>query len=496
MESSDALYCNRVIRLLTQVSGAAMALHGRDLHNMFGLYGRELQLDIHQLVTQRYMGTELQPLSPEDMVILPGMAFKNARRMRYLWDYFIYLDMSHKIHNIKRRQTAAGSRDFPTILYLRGADCQIATARQGAGVGHSTMSDAMFCARIVSKLRDRFDVAKSLSPSDLTWAMKDLGPFLAQHGNYLSNVSEFARNYNGGWFLNPASWKDRIELLFPSTSLFLVYVSKQSKGLSHELEKLTAAGLEANAILVLDENRFAAMDSLFALQDGLTAGGEDLYVSVDRNATMVEDPERFEQLISRFPHRIVLGDDSDAVLREIEALIPLARRQVVDPPEDFPFEFHVVLDDDAKDEVASLRRHVGDFIEASLSGETVSNWPVLLLHIELDMFLSVAHGEIVRGATLAARYGAMADFMRELLKQKAPERVADLDDNLRKCGNIGMNIAYDAFSIGSWNDFEDRRTLSRERMDAVAGEVIELMRRSVDRAGRIMMREPRPEQAS
>jgi hypothetical protein len=56
-----------------------------------------------------------------------------------------------------------------------------------------------------------------------------------------------------------------------------------------------------------------------------------------------------------------------------------------------------------------------------------------------------------------------------------------------------MNIAYDALAMGEWNDYSDRRVSSREQVDAAAGAVVDLMRRSVERAGTILVREPKEE---
>jgi len=46
-----------------------------------------------------------------------------------------------------------------------------------------------------------------------------------------------------------------------------------------------------------------------------------------------------------------------------------------------------------------------------------------------------------------------------------------------------MNIAYDAFAMGEWNDYSDRREISHGLADTPAEELTELLRRSVDAAG-------------
>ena len=405
-----------------------------------------------------------------------------------MWDYFVFIYMSHKFQNIKRRQVASGSLDTSTILYLRGADYQLAVSRKGAGVGHSTMEDVLFDYAIIKELRKRFNVVKALSPSDLSWAMREIGSFLMSHGNFLGSVAEFARRYDSGVFLNPSFWKDQVLELFPSASLFLVYVSNQSNGLSYELESLAARGLETHTIVVLDEGRFGSRESFFALQDRLSKGGHDPHLSVNRDACTVEDPNAFERLVSTFPHQVMVGEDKGIVLSEIEALIPAVSRREVALPAEFPFEFKIALNVAQDEQVSTLRRRVSGFIKDSLSQEAVANWPVLRLHIEMDVFLNLIYGRILDAALSTARYAAIADFTLEFVKLRAPERAVDLDSVLKQCGNIGMSIAYDAFAMGEWNDYSDRRTLSKERIDAAAREVIDLMSRSVDGAATIAMR--------
>jgi hypothetical protein len=472
-----------------------MRLHGRDLYNMFALYGAELQGDIYDLTDQHLMGNDLRPSSSGKMVLVPAMAPRNAKRMRYAWDYFTFIFMSHKIQNIRRRHTIPTAKHPPILLYLRGADYELAITNEGAAISHSTTDDFYFGADYLRPLRHRFNIVKALSPSDLSWAMKDIGNFLGEHGSNLQSVAEFARIREGGVFMNPANWKARLAELLPSAALFLVYVSNQSNGLAYELESLLAAKAQDQAILVLDERRFGSREPFFALQERLTNSGDHLYLSVDRNACTVDDPDRFERLVACFPHRIPLGADSAQVLREIEALIPLAQRASVAPPLEFPFEFAPSLAPTDAEQVETIRRDVRQFIEQSLSAETVSNWPVLLLYFELDIFFGLAFGDTLSAAASAARYAAVADFTRGLIRRNAPERVADLDAGLKLCGDIGMNIALDASAMGEWNDYSDRRRLAKEQVEATARQVTDLMERSIAAADAVLLREPKPEPA-
>jgi hypothetical protein len=488
MSEADDLFCNRVITLLESVGQASMALGGRALYNMFSLYGAELQRDVHDLIIQGCMSTDLQPLMPDNTVILPGFAPRNARRMRYLWDYFIFIYMSHKVENIFRRQASAGTGSEPILLYLRGRDYQFAMAQDGAAVGHTTMDDTHFRLSILSALSRRFKVVKAISPSDLTIAMAMIGEFLARHGNRLSSVAEFARVHQDGLFLNRGNWKEQVLGLFSSTSLFLVYISNQSKGLMFELENLVVRGLEAHSILVLDDNRFGSRDSFFAAQERLKQAGRNLYLSVDRDACAVEDPDAFERLLLRFPHRVTLGKNKEKVLSDIELLIPAALR--IDPaaPEEVPFEFRVALNAAEEEHLSELRRVIGNALVNGFSGETITNWSVVLLHTEIDIFLSLALGDILSAAASTARYGAIADCAREVLTANAPERAFQFDAILEGCGATGSNSALTAYALGNWNDYDDRRGLAEERVNSIADEVRALMNRSIKGAGTVVVR--------
>jgi hypothetical protein len=97
----------------------------------------------------------------------------------------------------------------------------------------------------------------------------------------------------------------------------------------------------------------------------------------------------------------------------------------------------------------------------------------------LDILLSLAFGELLDASLSTARCAAVADFMRAHLSGSAtPEELADLE----QFGNIATNIAHDAFGLGEWNDYSDRRELIHGLVDAPAEELTELLRRSVEGA--------------
>jgi hypothetical protein len=182
-------------------------------------------------------------------------------------------------------------------------------------------------------------------------------------------------------------------------------------------------------------------------------------------------------------------------VQDAPELIPAAQRREVDAPAEFPFEFHVNLDAAQDEQVSALRRHVASFIEESLSRDTLSNWPVLLVHLEMDIFLNLAFGRILEAGLSTARYAAIADFMLEFVKENAPARVSDLGPVPEQCGNIAMNVGYDSFALGEWNDYSDRRKLSKDLADAAAHKMEKLMRRSARGVDMVVMREAKEDAA-
>jgi len=493
MSKPDDPFCYHALQAILDIGDGMMALHGRRVYNSYALYGYELQRDIRDLINQKAMHADLRPRSMKDTIFLPALSYENIRRMRVMWDYFVFIYMSHKMQNIKRRQITAKSLDLKTILYLRGTDYEFAISRGRAAVGSSTTQDMLFEHSIVRELSESFNITKALSPSDLKWAMAEIGPFLASHGNNLSWVAEFARLYDGGIFLNPSNWRTRFLDLIPSASSFLVYVSNQSNGLKFELEMLSSQGLEAHTILVLDDSRFGSREMFFATQERLKEAGENLYLSVARDTCAVEDPDAFERLVSSFPHTLPLNEDTSQLLSDIAALIPSVCRPEAASPTEVPFEFRAILEPAAKANVADLERHVREVLQESLSSGAISNWPVLLLHIELDVFLNLAQGRLLEAGLSVARIAAVADFMRAFVRQRAPERISDLDSVLEQCGTIAKNTASDVFAMGEWNDYSDRTALVKNHMDETAKDIIELMQRSVSNAATILMREMKPE---
>lgn len=486
-------HADQVIQLLTDIANGALALHGRDLYNMFGLYSQELKYDILELFEAGFLDIELQPHTIADRAILVEPSLKNVRRMRYLWDYFSFIYMSHKIQNIKRRQLAAGSLNQRTILYLRGADYQLAISQKGAAIGYSTDYDYDFITTILRGLYQDYCVFKALSPCDLTAYMSMLPHFLARFGNSLGSVIEFARLSEGGFFFSTSNWRERVTTLFSSSSLFLVYVSNQSNGLKHELDNLLAHGLIDHVILVLDDRRFEARARFFELQRELERRGEDIYLSVDREACMVEDADGFEQIVASFPNKIHLSEDRDETLSEIIALIPEVSRSVPLDYEEFPFEFSIALtpDQQAAFEVVldSIEHHI---LEALGSG-SVSNWAVLMLYIELSILFNLARGDVLQAARSTAAFGVVCDCIGGIVSTMAPERATEVEPVFGQCGGLASDIARTALAMGEWNDYNDRRQGVKATLSEIAKTVYDAMMHSLHVSGSLLIKKAKPD---
>jgi hypothetical protein len=156
-----------------------------------------------------------------------------------------------------------------------------------------------------------------------------------------------------------------------------------------------------------------------------------------------------------------------------------------------PFNFHVNLDRPQAEQTDELRRRVADLMQTMASQETISNWCVYLLYLQIDIFLSLTFGRPLDAALSTTRYAAIADFVREYGKESdTAEGVADL----QQCGDIAMNIGYDAFAMGEWNDYGDRRELARELVDGAAKDLGDLMHRSVSSAQRVVVRDTKERQ--
>ena len=324
----------------------------------------------------------------------------------------------------------------------------------------------------------------------------DIGPYLIAKGNTLRAVAEFARIRDEGVFLNAINWKEAVLRLFPSASVFLVYVSNRSNGLKYELESLLHKKLEAHSVLVLDPKRSAARQSFYEVQNDLIDDGNNLLFSVIRDACEVDDPEEFERLLNRFPFKIEMHTDerelyNNELYNNIVSLIETARRQPENQPSEIPFEFGVQMNDDKRKKVSDFRQFVSRQIDEDFSKSYISNWPALLLFIELDIFLNLIFGKICEAGVSTARYAALADFSTEYLKLKVPDLFSEVGAIFEQHSNMAMNVALDALSFGEWNDYSNRLITSRELVDRICRETNSLLFQSLNNYSRSAIQIPK-----
>lgn len=470
------------------INTALRTLHGRHVYDMFGLYAQVLKNDIEDLVNNQLMTRELKPNYFGDLLILPNFTKSSPNRMRYVWDYFAFIYMSHKIQNIKRHQPIF---DMPTLMYLRGSDYEFTMSKDGTAVSSSTAIDMHFQFSVVQKLKKNFNVLKALSPTDLKWIMMDIGPYLIAKGNTLRAVAEFARIRDEGVFLNAINWKEAVLRLIPSASVFLVYVSNRSNGLKYELESLVHKKLEAHSVLVLDPKRSVARQSFYEVQNDLIDDGNNLLFSVIRDACEVDDPEEFEHLLNRFPFKVEMHTNERELYNNIVSLIETARRQPENQPSEIPFEFGVQMNDDERKKVSDFRQFVSRQINEDFSKSYILNWPALLLFIELDIFLNLIFGKICEAAVSTARYAVLADFSAEYLKLNVPDLFSEVGSIFEQHSNMAMNVALDALSLGEWNDYSNRLILSRKLVDRISHETSSLLFQSLNACSRSVIHIPK-----
>jgi hypothetical protein len=510
-------------QLFKQIRIGLQYLHGRHVSNIFDRCLCELEANLADLMNGHYLNELLEESDFGKDVHLPDFEKTSPHKLRYIWDYFIFLYMSHKIQNIKRRDR---SYPLPTMVYLRGSDYEFAATRERAALGYAMTLDQQFQSSILHPFKGYFNVVKALSPTDLTWIMMDIGGYLIVCGNTLSNVAEFGRMRDEGIFLNSNSWKDTIGQLFPSSSVFLVYVSNQSQGLKFELQSLLSLRLEQNSILILDNRRFGGRQSFFEVQESLRDG---LYSSVIRDACAVDNPDEFESLLEKFPFKLemtreVIDPDPSTLIRSnlrktnhvefpvesaaqppaaselkrqefLQDLVSLIQKALRNPeraPSEIPFEFKIHLSPETRAKFDEFRQYVADQIDKSLTRDCPSNWPAVLLFIELDVFLCLISGEVCRAAQSMARYAAIADFVCAFVRRSQSEESIRLGNTLEQYGNMAMNVAVDALSLGEWNDYSDRRTLAREHVRTLEHEMHSALSLSVASASSVKLKACRP----
>lgn len=377
--------------LFKQIRIGLPYLHGRHVSNVFDSYLHELEADLADLMNDCYLNESLEQSDFGTDVHLPDFEKSTSQKLRHAWDYFVFMYMSHKIQNIERRQR---SLQRPTMVYLRGSDYEFGVRKEQAAAGYATAFDQQFQFAILNSFKADFYLLKALSPTDLTWIIMGMGHYLADRGNTLRSVAEFARMRDEGLFLNANSWKDSVVQLFPSASVFLVYVSNQSQGLKFELESLLNLQLEQNSVLILDNERFSGRQPFLEVQESLRDG---LYSSVIRDACLVSDTNEFERLVDRFPFKLemtreIVGRDRSALigsslrqtnhvkfpaesarqpptaeelkrqefLKDLGSLIQKALRKPERARSEIPFDFKIHLNAETRAKLDEFRQYVAD----------------------------------------------------------------------------------------------------------------------------------------
>jgi len=457
------------------INKAIKALHGRYSYDMFGLYSQNLKNDIRTLNDRQIITKELKANDFAETLILPNFSKNSPKRLRYMWDCFVFIYMSHKTQNIKRRQSTF---NLPTLMYLRGFDYELTLNDGGKAVSNSIMIDTNFQFAVLNNLRGKFNILKTLSPTDLNWAIKDIGPYLFKNGNRLSAVAEFARIRDEGIYLNPKTWKQTFSSLVPSASVFLVYVSNRSNGLKFEIENLLDNKLESNTVLVLDNNRPEEHLTFYKLQDRLVKNEGDLLFSIQKDACNVDDVEGFERLLDRFPHKIEMQRNEQNLNTEIESLIETVIRESNVEQLEIPFDFMIQLNNDERKEIDNFQQLISTSIDDILFKSPKSNWAALLLFIEIKIFLNLIFGNISKAAISIIKYGALADFTTKYLKHENPDIFTKLGSAFEQHGNMAINVAMDALAMGEWNDYSNRVNLSQEMTNRVYLEITALLIKS------------------
>ena len=85
-------------------------LHGRHVSNMFDRYLCELEADLAGLLDVHCLNELLEQSDFGNRVYLPDFEKSTPHKLRYIWDYFTFVYMSHKTPNLKHgsRSEASG----------------------------------------------------------------------------------------------------------------------------------------------------------------------------------------------------------------------------------------------------------------------------------------------------------------------------------------------------------------------------------------------------
>ena len=262
------------------------------------------------------------------------------------------------------------------------------------------------------------------------------------------------------------------------------------------------------------------------MQESLRDG---LYSSVIRDACAVPDTNEFERLLDRFPFKLemtreIVDRDPSVLIRSsfrknnpvgfpaesaaqppnaaglkrqefLKDLVSLIQKAVRKPqcaPSEIPFDFKIHLNAEMQAKLDEFRQYVGDQINKTVTRNWPSNWPAVLLFIELDVFLSLILGEVCRAARSMVKYAAVADCVCDFVRQSAGEESIRAGNALEEYRNMATSVAVDALSMGEWNDYCDRRTLAEEQVQTLIDEMQPALSLSVASANSVKIKTCRP----
>ena len=461
------------------INAALRSLHGRKTYDAFGLFLEQIIDSIYHLRKQNYLRSDLEPSSYNQIVLLPNFHYLNPDRLWTMWSTIVYLQYSHKIHNIIRMGSSA---TFPRLLYLRGSDYEFTFRKERTAISYGSVHDSHFQLNVLNKLSEDFSVIKVISPTDLARSMKAVDLYFGSNRKKLSLIAEFARVSGGGLYMNPSTWKDDIQALIPFSSVFCVYVSNQSNGLQFELECLAKKDLFAHTVLVLDPERTRAHEAFVDKERQILAANHnaiDLQFSAAKDASVVSDVEAFEDLIAKFPNQIEVSEFEDDLYEKIRFLLKRNSRKALINPSPIPFDFKIHLNSNELEQVKLIHEFVAEKISSAYLKSVEANWPVLTLYLEIDLFLHLINGSISSAAISTARYGAIAKCANAYLKASAPELAENFGVSFERHGDIATNIALDAFAMGEWNEFQDRRMRSQSDIQRTSTDTAKLFSASL-----------------
>lgn len=463
---------------------ALKSLHSRPIFDIFGLYLVELVENLEQLYYTKLITYDLKVINYKETLVFPNFSSKRTKRLDVTWDYFVYIYMSHKIQNIKYRKPDKRKN----LLYLRGFDSQFTIQEDTNAITSTTHIDQAFQISVLDAFKSDFNIIKVLSQSDLKWAMMDIGHFLAKYGYSLGSVAEFARYTQQGVYLNVTKWKERISSLMDTSDVFFVYVSNQTEGLQYELESLLEKGLEQHTILFLNEDWREQRQSIFESQKNAKQYIRDENFTIQEEGFQSENEQKINQLINQFPHQLEFKfqerqDLQNLVLPLVNNISRNTKKEIVE----IPFDFHINLNDSQKEEVNILRSYISGSIDYIIETPLALNLAPLHTFLEMDVLLNLIHGEVNKAAASMAKYNALANFSLKYALKKNINLSQEMKHMFEHHSMMSESVSIDAFSLGEWNQYDNRLKLAKDTVKAIHKETTEFLMQKLPHCKKFLM---------